>query len=136
MSETENMRGGHAIFIGVTVLLMTYIFLPVVFMMPISFAVEHHWVSQSSAEKIFIGFAPLGYIADRVPAYSSLIEAEFRFCESHGLLKASESICNWAMQRRNTGVLERRLLAMRFRQKVARASDRPRSARRCRPARH
>jgi hypothetical protein len=85
MSDEKN-HYGSGIAIAAGALLAIYLFLPVVFLMPIFAADKHHWISRSLENQLIdVVIAPATFIADRVPVYERMLEAEGRFCERHGV---------------------------------------------------
>lgn len=67
-----------------SVLLGIYVFFPPVVLVPIIVAFDHHWIPESALAIATNAFAPLEWIANRVPLYQRMIQAEFGFCSRMG----------------------------------------------------
>lgn len=79
------------IMIGVAALLLgLYLICPYVFMIPMFFAIEHHWMPEAAFEKGLVVFAPLEFISNHVPAYRKMITAEGEFFSRLGWLPDGE----------------------------------------------
>lgn len=89
MPDEKNHYGSGVLVTG-AVLLALYIFCPVVFIVPLVAAEQHHWISGSVLEKVEIVFAPIQYLGEHVALYHDIIDAEFDCCERAGLVDLSK----------------------------------------------
>lgn len=80
--ESSGSHAGAVIGGCVGMLLLLYVFLPVVFAIPILHATDRGILP----ENVMVAFLPLEALGKAIPAYSALIHKEVDFCRSLGLV--------------------------------------------------
>lgn len=86
MPEEKNHRAS-GLLVALGVLLAIYLFLPVVFLIPIDYARAQRWISKTAALQCNRFFVPHAIMSRFSAPFGELLRKEMDFCRSHELVR-------------------------------------------------